>query len=100
MEHQDWKPVILRKDSEPKRSVQHESGFKNKMNLDSSDPDPLRLLGAEAGKQLQMARTIKGWTQRELAQKINVKPHLIRDYEIGNVVPDKAILRRIEGILR
>jgi putative transcription factor len=38
-------------------------------------------------------------TQKELAQKINVKPAIINDYESGKAVPDSKIINKIKKIL-
>lgn len=91
---QDWTPVILRKDK-PKEKIQHASGFKKQQNIMSDDPDAPKTLGREAGQKILKARNDKGLTQVDLARQLNLQANVIRDYECGNIVPDKRILRLI-----
>jgi putative transcription factor len=98
MDHQDWKPVILRK-SERKTRHYNAPGYKKKKNIDSDDPDAPKTLGMSAGKQIQQGRSAKKMTQKQLAQKINVRPNLIAEYEQGKVVPSRAVLNKINRAL-
>lgn len=91
---QDWTPVILHKDK-PKQHIQHVANFKKQQNILSDEPDAPKILGREAGQQILQARNAKKWTQIQLAQQLALQANVIRDYEIGNVVPDKRILNRI-----
>lgn len=101
MDHQDWKPLVFSK-AKPNTSVhiQHEAGFKTKQNLNSDDPDAPKKLGSENGKKIQTARNGLKLTQKELAQKLNIRDNVIRDYEIGAVVPDKNVLNKISRFLK
>ena len=69
MQHQDWKPVVLRKDDH-KTFVQHSSGHKKIQDLDSDDPSAPKTLSLSAGKQIQqrcLARAIAPDDGNELA---------------------------------
>lgn len=99
LEHQDWKPVVLKKDN-PKVHVQHVAGFKKQIAILSDDPEPPKILGREAGQQILHARTSKKLTQAELAKQLNIQANVIRDYETGNVVPDRKILNLISKKLQ
>ena len=44
-------------------------------------------------------RNSKKLTRVQLAQKINVKPNIITEYEMGNPIVDKNILRKLEKVL-
>ncbi|KAK8806452.1 hypothetical protein WA538_003550 [Blastocystis sp. DL] len=48
---------------------------------------------------LQKARQSKNMTQKDLAAKLNVKTSVIQDYESGKVVPNNALISRMERIL-
>jgi ribosome-binding protein aMBF1 (putative translation factor) len=37
------------------------------------------------------ARQAKGWTQAEVAQKMNVKASIITDYESGKAIPNPQV---------
>lgn len=48
------------------------------------------------GKTIAKARTEKGWTQKDLAQRINEKPVVVNTYENGSAVPSQQILGKLE----
>uniref|UniRef100_A0A6C0EMG0 HTH cro/C1-type domain-containing protein n=1 Tax=viral metagenome TaxID=1070528 RepID=A0A6C0EMG0_9ZZZZ len=98
MEHQDWKPVVLKKAEKPVH-IEHKSGFKQHKNLDSNDPDAPKTIDLETARRIQQARMEKKLTQKQLAQRINVKPALIQSYEQGKAIPDHAVLNKITRTL-
>jgi len=53
----------------------------------------------EIGKIMQQGRQAKGWTQKDLATRINEKPQVINDYEAGRAIPNQQIIAKIERIL-
>jgi ribosome-binding protein aMBF1 (putative translation factor) len=95
----DWKTVIIKKKSEPKPQINFNEGHKKDLNLISDDPDPPKTLGLEKGKSIQQARCSKKLSQADLAKRINVQANIIKDYESGNVIPNKRILRLISAHL-
>jgi putative transcription factor len=97
MNHQDWKPVVLRKKTEhkTKRSV----GNKKFHKLDSDDPDAPKKISLSAGKQIQQARCDKKLSQKQLAQLLNVKAQLITDYESGKAIPSRSVLNKLNRAL-
>ncbi len=44
-------------------------------------------------------RKEKGWTQRELAERLGVKPSTITQYETGVRKPDIVTLKKLANIL-
>lgn len=48
---------------------------------------------------LQRARQAKKMTQAELAQKLNVKPSIVSDYETGRAIPDPQLVARMNRVL-
>jgi putative transcription factor len=48
---------------------------------------------------LQQARTAKGWTQKQLAQRINEKQTVINEYETGRVIPNPQIIQKLQRAL-
>jgi ribosome-binding protein aMBF1 (putative translation factor) len=96
---QDWTPVVLRK-KQPKPVIpQNEEGNKKKQQLLSDEPEPPKTLGRINGQVIQQARVTKKLSQSDLAKKINIQANIIKDYENGNVIPNKKILRLIESQL-
>ena len=56
-------------------------------------------VGVEIGQLIQKGRRDKGLTQKDLAAKINEKPNVIVDYEMGKVVPNIHIMSKLERAL-
>jgi len=50
-------------------------------------------------KNIQKARTAKGWTQAQLAQAINEKPQVVNQYESGKAIPNGQIINKMERVL-
>lgn len=48
---------------------------------------------------LANARMKLGWSQMDLAQKINVKSAIIRDYESGKAIPQGALIHQLNRVL-
>jgi putative transcription factor len=48
---------------------------------------------------LQKARQAKGWSQKDLAQRLNVKNTVINDYEGGRAIPDGGLISRMNRVL-
>lgn len=46
-------------------------------------------------ERLKMIRTQRGWTQRQVAQKMNISPSTIALYETGDRNPDPLMLKRL-----
>lgn len=92
---QDWKPVTIRKDPVP----QTFSGRPGPSMVETEDIPVISTLGGEEGKKIQQARAGKGWTQRDLAMRVGVQTNVIREYETGNVVPDREVLNKLNRIL-
>ncbi|KAK7791932.1 hypothetical protein R5R35_002425 [Gryllus longicercus] len=50
----------------------------------------------DLGKLIQQGRQAKGWSQKELATKVNEKPQVINDYEAGRGIPNQLVIGKIE----
>ncbi|KAJ1877623.1 multiprotein-bridging factor 1 [Coemansia sp. RSA 486] len=62
----------------------------------SDDVKPPSTIKQTVSQTIQRVRKEKNWTQKELAQKVNEKDTVIRDYEAGKAVPNQQILARLE----
>lgn len=60
---------------------------------------PTPEIGLPIARRIQQARTNKSFTQAQLAQKINVKPAIINDYEQGKGIPDNTVISKLERAL-
>ncbi|XP_037775213.1 endothelial differentiation-related factor 1-like [Penaeus monodon] len=50
----------------------------------------------DVGRLIQQGRQNKGWTQKDLATRVNEKPQVIQEYEQGKAVPNQNIITKIE----
>lgn len=96
---QDWTPLVLRKTEQKGTKPNLPQNNKANKNLQSDDPDAPKVLGMSVGKQIQQARVKKGLSQADLAKQLNVRANVIKDYESGSAVPDRAVLNRINTLL-
>lgn len=100
-EHQDWTPMVLRKDdpskaSGPKRAV----GAKKLDKLLSDDPDPPKKPELEFRIKLAQARQSAKLTQKDLAAKISEQVAVIQRLENGTELPSAAVLQKIKRVLK
>lgn len=63
------------------------------------DAPKVKTLDRNVSLRIQQARQAKGWTQKELAQKISEKPQVINEYESGRAIPNQQILSKLERVL-
>jgi len=59
----------------------------------------LPTVGLEFKMALLKARQAKGISQKDLAEKINVKAAVITEYEQGKAIPDPAIISKLNRAL-
>ena len=66
--------------------------------------DPLELRGGELvldySRRIQQARNALGLKQEELAAKLNEKKSVMRELESGSLVPNDALIRKLENQLK
>jgi putative transcription factor len=56
-------------------------------------------VGFEFKMALMEARQKLGLSQKQLAEKINVKQSIITDYESGNAIPDPSVISKLNRAL-
>lgn len=95
MSHQDWDVKVLRKDKpkpKPKPFVKPKGDV-------TADEEPLKKISHDFKIALQKARTEKKFSQKELAQKLNVTPAVIAGYESGKEIPKGDFINKLNRIL-
>lgn len=102
LEHQDWKQIYVSLDNrkqEKKENKKNKKGPSN--NLDNTNIDTFKNKKVDVSFSIKMkqGRNNKNITQKELAQKINVKPAVINEYESGRAIPNPKTLNNIKKIL-
>ncbi|XP_076455381.1 endothelial differentiation-related factor 1-like [Babylonia areolata] len=56
-------------------------------------------IGLDVAKLIQQGRQSKGFTQKDLAQKINEKQQVINEYESGRAIPNNQVMGKLERAL-
>jgi len=101
--YQDWETVVLTKKSTEKKSVaQVDEKVVRDSRLDNNEQETLRhrTSGKEIGKAMQKARLDKKWSQKVLANALDVKPSVIADYESGKaIVKDSRFINKCQQVL-
>jgi|TARA_X000000368_G_scaffold126817_1_gene99628 putative transcription factor len=116
MFHQDWDEVTIhgksvKKEKEkekyvkfmgqeiklPKRSQY--SGKTPDQKLDETELGTHKKVGKETGLTIQRARVAKKYTQKDLANLINVSSDIISSYESGKAIPDHKIMQKLRRVL-
>ena len=88
---QDWENVILTK---------KKINVKNTVNSNKTNEDIITInkSNVELRKALQQARLNQKMSQKDVAQKLNVKTNLIMDYESGKSAPNNSFISKLEKI--
>jgi len=88
MEHQDWTQVILKKTITPDKKSKVIVSSSSKPIVPANDAldfdeKKVGFFTAAMGKKISSLRNEKGWTQEQLAQKMNLPKKTITDLEQG-----------------
>lgn len=90
---QDWKPVVLKKKT---INIKNENITNKKSN--ENDVIKINKTNIELKKAMQQARLSCKMSQKDVAQRMNVKTNLIVDYESGKLAPSNSFLSKLERI--
>ena len=111
LEHQDWKPVIINKKGSKDTSSNTTKTTSKKLSdkqqcdiklLKQADNDELKhkKVPPEVRKQIQQKRGSLKWTQKQLAQKVNLQVSIINDIETGKANYNPQHITKIKRILK
>lgn len=103
--HQDWEPVHIKgtnpviggKPKKKKYIASDETKLENKIDNDTFE---LPKSNITLQKAIQQGRLKEKLSQAALAQKLNMKPSDITNFENGKQVPSNRIIARLEIILK
>tara|TARA_B100001057_G_C22804712_1_gene932891 strand:- start:1372 stop:1758 length:387 start_codon:yes stop_codon:yes gene_type:complete len=114
MNHQDWDQIVFKKRipktvKEAKAKGLTTQQHTNKKNVNYENTVSMRKLENEeveikkiehsVSKIIQKARMDAKMSQKDLAQKLNLKPTVIQNYEAGKAIPNKMILVKMGKML-
>jgi len=92
MQFQDFKPVILNCPVKQRpKSVSKP--------IQKEEDEKVKYVGTEIGEKIKKARCEKGWTQNELAQRLNLKPNIVSEFESGRAVINNRIMASFKRVL-
>ena len=116
MDHQDWKPVILRKSNaqlkkdnkmaketvlSSKRPNSNSNTFEvNKNKLDNDEVPAPTYVPKSICIEIQQARCAKKMSQQDLANRLNVKKNIVNELESGKMIYNKGFIRKVKNILQ
>ena len=66
---------------------------------DTDTPLVHKTVNRSVAQRIQQARSAKGMSQKDLAQRINEKQQLVSDYESGRAIPNQQTLIMMEKVL-
>lgn len=104
LDHQDWKPIIVKK-------TKHKSKDVPKITK-VSDPNKKMEKQIEEGKmehkkipnelriKIQQARSSKGYTQKDLANRVNLPVQTINEIESGKAIYNASHINKIKRSLK
>lgn len=124
---QDWEPVVLRR-TKPKaadlksskavnqalrsgaavETVRKSAAGMNKHSAavaparkldETTEPAAVERVAVEVRAAIQKARVAKGWSQAELAKRINERAQVVQEYESSKAAPAQAVLAKMERAL-
>jgi ribosome-binding protein aMBF1 (putative translation factor) len=99
MEHQDFKPVVLRKnkDSQSKSSSHFQSDQKIKLENTEDIVKP-KMFSVDFGKKLASLRLQKNMSRKDIAMRLNFKESVISDIENGKLLYDGSIVHKLKRL--
>ena len=108
MDHQDWKPVVVRTTQSVKEEKKtsskklSESQQRDHKILKQVDNDELthKKVSPELRKQIQQGRSALKWKQKDLAQRTNLPISVINDIETGKAIYNPQHINKIKRILK
>ena len=103
MDHQDWKPVILRKNSKHVKSTEKViKKIIENQHLKKLEGNDIKLeyIDRTISKKILEARVSLKMTQQDLANKLCVKKNIVNDLESGKILKNDKVIRRALNILK
>jgi putative transcription factor len=92
MNCQDWENITFKKPTEQTKRPPNPAGHAKFLALDSEDPPAPEKPNISICIEIQKARQLKKWTQKDLAYHLNMQPSVIANYESGKEIPTRQVL--------
>lgn len=101
MQHQDWKPVVIRGKSQVKKDEKKvHFELTREQKLANEELGTHKKVSVDMAKTIQQGRMAKGFkTQKDLANALGVQVSIVNAYECGKAIPDHIILQKLRRVL-
>ena len=99
MEHQDWNPVVFKKQVK-KKQVNLKSQSVKKLEDDANDDFAHKKITLDLKLAIQQARNSRQMTQKQLANQMNLPVSMIINYENGKAIPNNRFISNLERVLQ
>jgi ribosome-binding protein aMBF1 (putative translation factor) len=105
MEHQDWTPVVVKKknnkDNKDNNPGNHEKSKVTKLEEQIEEGTMKhKKMDITFGKTLQKYRLSQGYTQKDLATKLNIPVKDINEIESGKAKHNGQLMGKIKRIMK
>ena len=91
--YQDWTPMILNK------TVSKGPVVRQVRVEDETEAKRIKKVSTEMRTTIQKKRLALKMTQKQLADAINVRAHVVQEYESGKAVPDSKVINKLTRVL-
>lgn len=98
MEHQDWTELRWDRSKDPKKilpSQKSSDDARHLQKIQQEDFVPTKTVDKQLGQKCTLARTQKGLTRKQLAQRLSIPENYIHDFETGGKKPTGTIMNKI-----
>ena len=105
MEHQDWKPIVVKKnnplneDGTKKKEYVKSKTTKLEENIEEGKLSHKKM-DSSFGRALQKYRLSHGFTQKDLATKLNIPVKDINEIETGKAKHNGQLMGKIKRIMK
>jgi ribosome-binding protein aMBF1 (putative translation factor) len=101
MEHQDWTPVVVKKKNNKPTPGIHEKSKVTKLEEQVEEGKlSHKKMDIGFGKILQKYRLSQGYTQKDLATKLNIPVKDINEIEAGQAKHNGQLMGKIKRIMK
>lgn len=96
MNNQDWEPIIFNKTS---KEVKKKPDTSSNSYTTDDIPESAPKISLSNSLLIQKGRSVKKFTQAQVAKQLNIDVNLYKKYENGSINPAYNILVKIEKVL-
>ena len=107
MDHQDWNTIYVKANKTMNETENHQKKTKKDKTKDQKLNEQVetgnfthKKMDKKYGSDIQKLRSSKGWTQKELAQKLNINPKEITKIENGTAIHNGALMNRLNNLFQ